>query len=678
MPMENPCRLILLLALIAPFASHAVTLGQARVNSFLGQPLDAEIDLIGVQPGQHEDLRLRLANQQHFERLGIPYERHLAALEFDVVRSGSQWLVRARTRVAITEPFIDFPLQMTWPGGQMIRQYTLLLDPPRRVRPARISGNSPTQAAAEARRTADDAAAGMRYGPVQPGETLWPIAQRLKPGGITTRQMAIALLRANPQAFVDNDINRLRAGSTLTIPARSFIEEIDPAAARAEFDAQINRQRRKTPAIATSPRELQGAADPAPARADRTSGAAPAVAADAHDDSANAQLRIIADQRDGEETEQALREQLLVTMEEIESNRLTTGAIESRLARLESELEHMQRLVELKDAQIAALQSEVADQDAQPALAPATAQTAPEPTVQGPVEVQPAETATAAAPGAPEPEAAAPTIKVEALTPMADAQQPAPPAWHEEYLWAIWSVLALLGLVVVLLMFRRSSPARDDIPMAEMPEVRNARRPYAAAGNRLHPTREHVAGLPSERAQSPQAITLTDAGLTDPGDPSTIPTHAVVDDGLTGSLTDNIVDDDRRSTDRPQAGDTAADYSDEDIASWIEELGAEHRGPGMNGQSERDDADVPSLLTELDDRLASAAPAGPPASSGAVPPADEVEGEDETFAMSLDLARAYLEIGDHDGARDMLEQALSGARSPEHQRQIEELLRQID
>lgn len=682
MPMENLCRLLLLLAVIAPVASHAVTLGQARVNSFLGQPLDAEIDLIGVQAGQHEDLRLRLANQQHFERLGIAYERHLAALEFDIVRSGSQWLVRVRTQVAVTEPFVDFPLQMTWPDGQMIRQYTLLLDPPRRVRPARIGGSLPTQAAAGTRRPADESPTDARYGPVQQGETLWPIAQRLKPNGISTQQMAMALLRANPQAFVDNDINRLRAGSTLTIPARSLIEELDPAAARAEFNAQINRQRRKTPPVATSPRELQGAADPLPAAADGESGVAPAVEADEPDDSANAQLRIIADQRDAKDTEQALREQLLVTMEEIESNRLTTGAIESRLARLESELQRMQRLVELKDAQIAALQSEVADQDMQPAFTPAIGPTAAEPAVQGPVEMQAAETVTTAAPDTPEPESAAATIKVEPLPPMADAQQPAQPPWHEEYLWAIWAVLALLGLIAVLLMFRRSSPARDDVPMAELPEVRNARQPYAAAGNqrntRLHPTRERVAGLPNEHPQPAQEITLTEAGLPDPAGPGILATRAVVDDELTGSLIDDIVDDDRLLTDRPQHGDTAAEYSDEDIASWIEELGAERSGPRATGQSERDDADVPSLLTELDDRLASAAPAVPPESSGAVPPANEQGGEDETFAMSLDLARAYLEIGDPDGARDMLEQALSGARSPEHRQQIEELLRQID
>ena len=80
MLMHHLRRMLLLISLFAPLAGLAVTLGEARVNSFLNQPLDAEIDLIGLAPGQHEDLRLRVANQSHFERLGIAYDHFLASL----------------------------------------------------------------------------------------------------------------------------------------------------------------------------------------------------------------------------------------------------------------------------------------------------------------------------------------------------------------------------------------------------------------------------------------------------------------------------------------------------------------------------------------------------------------------------------------------------------------------
>ena len=90
------------------------------------------------------------------------------------------------------------------------------------------------------------------------------------------------------------------------------------------------------------------------------------------------------------------------------------------------------------------------------------------------------------------------------------------------------------------------------------------------------------------------------------------------------------------------------------------------------------DDDIPSILTELDDQLSTTdtTVADQPAPIE-LEPVDDIT-EDDAFRMSLDLARAYLEIGDQEGARDMLKQALSGARDPEHRRQIEELLGQID
>ena len=101
--------------------------------------------------------------------------------------------------------------------------------------------------------------------------------------------------------------------------------------------------------------------------------------------------------------------------------------------------------------------------------------------------------------------------------------------------------------------------------------------------------------------------------------------------------------------------------------------------PNGTPKTAASDEDIPSILTELDDQLASSKPEGiTPSTDVEMEPLDEEYEEDDTFTMSLDLARAYLEIGDQEGARDMLKQALSGAHDPEHRRQIEELLQQID
>ncbi|MCG6966517.1 MAG: hypothetical protein LJE59_08400 [Chromatiaceae bacterium] len=684
-------RTLSLLTLIIPLASQAVTLGEARVNSYLNQPLDAEIDLIGLEPGQQEDLRLRLANDQYFERLGIVYDRFLLNLQFDVVRMGSKWVVRVRTTRPVTEPFLDFPLQLAWRGGQMIRQYTLLLDPPRRIQLARAGSRPQSAAAAAPQRSTPTAADSGSYGPVQRGETLWPIAEKLKPAGITTRQMAMALLRANPEAFINGNINLLRAGVTLTIPPRGFIEELDPAAARTEFAAHSRSQRRQMPAVATSPRALETAngRQSAPPNAADESTEAKAIEPSGEPASKEAQLRILTERADSEikpGSEQKLKEQLLVTMEEIESNRLTTGAIESRLARLEAELAQMQQLVELKDAQIAALQSEVSTRNEIQEAAEQAEPTLPAPSApQLPAALRTTGPETVGA--GPAPAASPAPIQVIEPVPVAMPRSPAQP-WHEEYLWAVWAVLALLGAIALLLMFRRPRARSEQIPMADLPELQTASpRPYATAAapepadlreaekDAEELSRERLRGEQRSPASAQQSPGLQTSQRKEP--------EGEIHDDISESLLDEMLDESKLLSGRPQKSrlEGESEFNDEDIASWIKELGAEvERSEPRSANDERPsgDEDIPSILTELDDQLTSSAPKPLGSTQGIhLDPIDD-DIEDDTFTMSLDLARAYLEIGDQEGARDMLNQALGGARNPEHRRQIEELLQQID
>ena len=693
MLMHHLRRMLLLISLFAPLAGLAVTLGEARVNSFLNQPLDAEIDLIGLAPGQHEDLRLRVANQSHFERLGIAYDHFLASLQFDIVQSADRWLVRMRSDRPVAEPFIDFPLQMSWPGGQLIKQYTLLLDPPTRIQPARSASVRPAKAAAVPQATPITSGADV-YGPVRSGETLWPIAQKLKPRGITTQQMAMALLRANPQAFIDNNVNKLRAGATLTVPPRGLIEELDAAAARAEFSAQ---SRRWQAPVATSPRAIETmaaapAAPPAPVEpAQPPVQPPPQPRVEVESKPADAQLRILNEKEktDAEPgSDQAIQEQLLVTMEEIESNRITTGAIESRLARLEAELDRMQRLVELKDAQIEALQSEVAtretlQQEAQVAEPTMPAAVPPQlpPALESRLEKTPAESA----------QAPIPVVTIEPLAPAAAA--PASQPVYEQYLWVVWVVLGLLGLSALMMLARRPQAVEAAPPMADLPRVnREAKAAYRAesvpAKADLKQAEADLRHLAQELADEP----ATD--IDDDIEPVELPEldldamrRAVQAErpggGLTNSLLDTMIDESKLLAESPEPMGLDTEFTDDDIASWVAELGAEAERADMRSANDEQmaaDDDIPSILTELDDQLTSADSMDSSRDAGIeLEPIDDTDSiEDDTFTMSLDLARAYLEIGDQDGAKDMLNQALSGARSPEHRRQIEELLQQID
>lgn len=689
-------RILLLVLLGCAGVASAVTLGEARVKSFLGQPLNVAIDLIGLDPGQQESLRLRIANDRHFDRLGIVYSRFLSELNFDVVQSDGRWMVRVRSNRPATEPFIEFPLQLTWPGGQMIRHYTLLLDPPRRVQTARVT--SARQAQPSPTATGPTASDGdSSYGPVRSGETLWPIAQKLKPRGITTRQMAMALLRANPQAFIDGNINRLRAGATLRIPQRSFIEQLDASSARAEFAAQT---RQWQAPIATSPRTADTAVSVTPAPQPVTepeSSEEPkdTVAAQAAEEKepAGAQLRILTEkikkdeQGEAVESQQDLQEQLLVTMEEIESNRITTDAIESRLARMESELARMQKLIELKDAQIAALQAEAAASEAIRRAAQVAEPEAPPPAAVTTPAEQPAPTAS--------PERA--PISITRIEPLpTDSARPSVRPWYEEYLWAIWVVLGLMGLTALLLLMRRPQPVSQEAVLADLPEVDSTPKPAAfrvkdelpeagVAGAALKESEEDF-HRPAEQQMAEAAALEAEKQIPEEELPELdLPVRRdaddVIEDGITESLLREAAELNEQSVDHRPTTAKEPGFSDDDIASWVAELDAEVDQTGTHSANDEKislDDDVPSILTELDQRLA---PEAPPAA--ATPAADEVSPaggtvEDDTFNMSLDLARAYLEIGDQEGARDMLKQALGGARDPDHRRQIEELLQQID
>ena len=714
---------LLLLGLLAAGLAQAVTLGQIRVISYLNQPLEAEIELIGVEPGQHEDLRIRVANQDQFDRLGIPYTRFLADLRFDVIQTSGRWVVRVRSRQPVNEPFLDFPVQMTWPEGQIVRQYTLLLDPLTLSRPATVR-RAPSPAAAPPRTAPEPATApvagygGSTYGPIRRGETLWPIAQRLKPSGITTQQMAMALLRANPQAFIDNNINRLRAGSVLTVPPLGEIERLDAATAQRQFSEQTRQWRAP---VATSPREVTTSSPPAAAPPTQADSAAQAEAAErpaeelqtaeAPAPESNDQLRIVTEDEaePAASDEESIKRQLLVTMEEIESNRIATGEIESRLAQLEQELKNLQALVDLKDQQIAALQSEIAERDEMARAADAAGPTPPD--AQPRAAPTPSAESAAATPPAPEPvveitpEPEAPvTVETEAVP---SAEPPRAP-WFDQYQWLLYGLLGVMAVLLVLWVIRRqfAETTGSNVPMSDLPSAAptpvypGARQP---AREELSQAERDFQGLAAVSVQEIEPEPRTAEPL-----PNVAPSEAEAADRemeeLTNSLLDEILEEGKELDERPEAR-PPNEVSEDDIASWVEELGSELDElevsgnqtdektpvkPAPSADKAPEDDEIPSLLTALDDQLSTTDSTVSGSSSNIeLEPLDERSADatgaksagdyqpDDTFTMSLDLARAYLEIGDNDGASDMLKQALSSTQDPEHRRQIEELLRQI-
>jgi pilus assembly protein FimV len=295
--------------LAAPAGAWALGLGDIELQSALNQPFRAEIAL-AASADELQGLRILLASPDTFERYGLDRPGFLNNFEFRVVAVNGRNVIQVVSRESVAEPFVTLLLEATWPRGRMLREYTVLLDPPvllpapaapPAVRPAetRSSGGN-TSGGAISRPAAPPAAepsapapapavrepnvssatpppasrapvsaAGGSYGPVQRAETLWAIADRLRPDDVTVNQMMIAIYQANPAAFGGN-INVLRAGVTLRLPESADFASLAATVANAEVRRQTDEWQNRTPGgqlRLLPPAETEVARAPAPAPA---------------------------------------------------------------------------------------------------------------------------------------------------------------------------------------------------------------------------------------------------------------------------------------------------------------------------------------------------------------------------------------------------------------------------
>ena len=120
------------LATLLPTSSLALGLGEIEVNSFLNQPLNAEIEVISARPGEIDDLLVGLASSEAFTRAGLARPRHLSDLRFSVKKNeeGDEAVIIVSTKSAVKEPFLNFLIEADWSKGRVLREFTVLLDPP--------------------------------------------------------------------------------------------------------------------------------------------------------------------------------------------------------------------------------------------------------------------------------------------------------------------------------------------------------------------------------------------------------------------------------------------------------------------------------------------------------------------------------------------------------------------
>jgi len=428
---------------LLPVAVNGLGLGQIRSSSALNQPFEGDIDLQSVAADEIHQVKVRLAPPDAFAKAGVELAGPLGKLAFKpYVKANGQPAIRVSSQEAIREPFLDFLIEVEWPQGRAVKEYTVLLDPPtfteRRGAKPRLAETVPPGRAVQApppeprvvrmappveAPRAPTTAEGERY-LVREGETLWSIADRNKPAGVTTRKELNAIFAANPRAFIAGDMNKLKAGAKLRLPTPQELGVMDVQSARRDY----LEQQPAGPAAEGAGRPgtaVTAATAPTPESSDRLRLLAPAPAA------------VPASATEAGETAAAatgvLRQDLLLAQEKAESALQTAEQLHGRVSDLETQLRDMQRLVLLKDEQLARLQQReaVAAGPHAPAPAPVVAPAAPpmsppEPivTAAAPVTTEPAP-AVAAVPVAPPP-AESPTVTAAPVAPPAAVTHEAP------------------------------------------------------------------------------------------------------------------------------------------------------------------------------------------------------------------------------------------------------------
>lgn len=261
--------------------ASAFTLGQLKVQSALGEPLRAEIDVTEIAAAEADGLKINIATADAFKNAGVPYNSALSDVKATLQRrAGGQYVVRLSGNRPLNDPFIDLLLEANGSSGRIVRDYTVLLDPPATRQAAastpiapvapQISAPAERPAVAAARARRERAAAAAPAAPVaaapapaapapapapaataparasgggeqvtvQRGDTASKIAGAHKPADVSLDQMLVALLLANPDAFVGGNINRMRAGAVLDLPGSAEANAVPAAEARRTVTAQ--------------------------------------------------------------------------------------------------------------------------------------------------------------------------------------------------------------------------------------------------------------------------------------------------------------------------------------------------------------------------------------------------------------------------------------------------------
>ncbi|RAU17018.1 hypothetical protein DN062_15020 [Nitrincola tibetensis] len=402
--------------------AHALGLGEINIKSALNEPLNAEIRLMQLNDLSPLQIQPKMANADDFSLAGLNRSGIINNIRFQVYASpDGTGVIRLTSNDPVREPFLNFLLEVNWPSGRLVREYTVLLDPPafdpapvaRSVQPAASTSPSVAVTPAQPARPVQPLPAPLADTPapasspvpttrpadpsqiqVQRGDTLWVLANRFKAdASISTDQMMLAIQRKNPQAFPTGNINMMSAGTVMSIPTAAEVSSLTSREASLEVARQNDlwRLRGRTTAPVESVSQVAATEAPsepvAPVEATervesevaQAQPVVPPVEAELRIVTPDLDQRITSDQpavagdqertvaqvpdatspsvdgllqRSGE-----IEQQLMFTLETIDKLERENIDLNEQLESVQDQLALMQRMFELKDQDLAALQA---------------------------------------------------------------------------------------------------------------------------------------------------------------------------------------------------------------------------------------------------------------------------------------------------------------------------------
>ena len=371
-------KLVLAIAAASALSSgmaHALGLGELTLKSTLNQPLVAEIELLDVKDLTVAEVVPSLASADDFAKAGVDRQAFLNDLTFTpVLNANGKSILRVTSSQPLSEPMVKFLVQVMWPNGRLLRDYSVLLDPSKfSPQTAEAAGqaapaiNAPvTGATAQHTTVARD--------------TLWEIAAKARNGG-SIQQTMLAIQALNPDAFIDGNINRLKAGQVLRLPDATQITQLPQTQAIAEVAAQNKAWRQGRRYVPRTQAQQLDATGRAPDAAAAQGAARDSLSLVSAESGKNTGKGAVGDSK-------GISNKLAVTQESLDTTRRDNAELKSRVADLQSQMDKLQRLIELKNNQLAKLQaaggatpeaaaSETLPAESVPATAPAATDAVP-------------------------------------------------------------------------------------------------------------------------------------------------------------------------------------------------------------------------------------------------------------------------------------------------------------